>query len=112
MAPELKPPADRAPRHSVQRQLLARHPDPTVLIHTKMELFISKLRELDLPSISNILRFIAIPATVKLHKGFFPAVLCQVGNQTHVVGLCLGNVLVGVKACRHAVPEATPAPDV
>jgi hypothetical protein len=77
-----------------------------------MELFISKLRELDLPSVPNILRLIAIPATVKLHKGFFPAVLCQEANQAHVVGLRFRYVVVGAKVCRHAVPKATPAPDV
>ncbi|MEI8041407.1 MAG: hypothetical protein WCL11_08365 [Verrucomicrobiota bacterium] len=76
-----------------------------------MELFISKLCELDLPPVANLLQLIASPATVKLHKGFFPAVLRQVANQALLVGLRF-RYLVGAKVIHLAVPETTPAPDV
>jgi len=73
-----------------------------------MEFFIRKLQQSDLPSVPNLLRVVASPATVKLHKGVCTAVLCQEGNQIGVVGLCVGRV----KILSLVMPEATPAPAV
>ena len=39
-----------------------------------------KLRQLNFVSFLNLVRLTASPASVKLHKGFFPAVLCKKGN--------------------------------
>src|ERR1035441_5229296 len=83
-------------RESIKSEILtatrlAGHSNPTVPIHAKMELFISKLRELDLPSVPNILRLIAIPATVKLHKGFFPAMLRKDTQGGVQEGTCNGR---------------------
>jgi len=77
-----------------------------------MELFMSKLRQFDLPPVLNILRLITIPAAIKLHEGLFPAVLRQEDDQTRVVGLCFRRVVAGVINCCLVGTEATAAPDV
>jgi len=55
---------------------------------------------------------IAIPTTVKLHKGLRPAVLGQEGNQIGVVGLCVGRIVIVPMNRSLVMPEATPAPAV
>ena len=77
-----------------------------------MECAIRKVRQRYLPSVPNLLRVIAIPATVKFHKGLCPAVLRQEGNQIRVVGLRVGNVVIGHMDGSLVVPEATSTPAV
>ena len=77
-----------------------------------MESFIRELRKCELPAVPNFFRVIAIPTTVKLHKGLGPAVLGQEGNQIGVVGLCVGRIVIVPMNRSLVMPEATPAPAV
>ena len=71
---------------------LAGHPDSIVSIDLKIEFFIGKLRQLNFMSLLSLSRLTLTPATVKLDRRLFAAVLCKEGNQTHVVGLCARNI--------------------
>ncbi|MEI6394119.1 MAG: hypothetical protein WCT12_23820 [Verrucomicrobiota bacterium] len=57
-------------------------------------------------SLLSLSGLIPTPATVKLDKRLFPAVLCKEGNQTHVVGLCARNI------ARPLITEGTTTPNV